>query len=400
VSRPQEIKPRSGVGRVNIAYRCSGLKLAAKSLLVYLALRYSEDKKCAWVSVGDIAHSCSMSLTCVKENLKVLVEKGLIKRKLRDENVKKSRKTLILWDVVEARAQYYRPKLKVVPPATTPASVIAADAAIADTLDEQVEEVDDESRATEDKYARTDEIITLLQTHLGEHPTFNLPDWKHIMTGCVRSCITKAGSGDVCFGLLAQICTLPRYEDTRKSLSKSEKLGGYIQRSFPGWFEGWMETIDAGCESFVDGLCIDGKACLIRLPSELKWQAPLIKKWLTEEIGTYLLDIEESETGDDAVLEIVIAETYKAARLLSGHTDQEVRPDYLPDREELKVAEVAFYAINDERWAEELKNASNAEELFLDNFRKIRRDYETQRGDDNDSLELDLPEPAEEEYVA
>jgi hypothetical protein len=176
VSHLQEIKHRSGVGRVSLAYSCSGLGLAAKSVLVFLALRYSEDRKCAWVSIGAIAHSCSMSLTCVKDNLKVLVKEGLIKRELRDESVKKSRKTIILWDVVEARTVDYRPKLAVSAPVVTPPATIAADAAIADTLDEQVKEVDDESPTSNDKYARTDEIIALLKNHFGKHPTFDLPD--------------------------------------------------------------------------------------------------------------------------------------------------------------------------------------------------------------------------------
>jgi hypothetical protein len=102
-----------GIGRINAAYACGGLKKSPKAILVYLALRHNEKKGYAWASVGDMAHACSMSPATVKRALRVLKDSdgglGLITRSLRDDCVTKSRKTVIHWDKVAERASKYRP---------------------------------------------------------------------------------------------------------------------------------------------------------------------------------------------------------------------------------------------------------------------------------------------------
>jgi hypothetical protein len=395
VSRP-EADSSKGIGRVNIGYRCSGLKLASKSVLVFLAARHHEDRGYAWVSIGEIAHSCSMSPTCVKDNLKVLVTKGLIERQLRDESVKKSRKTIIKWDAVEKLCALYRPKLKVDAPVVTPPAIIAADAAIADTLDTQVKKTDDETLAKKDKYALTDEIITLLKTHFGDHPTFKLPDWRNMMRGCVRACIDKASGGDLCLGVLTQICTQDGYEDLRKSVGKSRMLGGYIKSSFPDWLSDCLVSYG----ETLDGMCQHSKGC--SFPEAQEWVIPAFKEWLTAEVGQYLLGIKDYQDEDkERAVKIMVPETYRAARILSSHTGQTVNPEALPDGEDLNVAEVAVFAINDEKWSKELRDAADAEEYFLDNFKEMRRDYVSQRNeaddDDDDSPDIELPDEDEED---
>jgi hypothetical protein len=262
-------------------------------------------------------------------------------------------------------------------------ATIAVDVAIADTLDEHVEEVDFESPDTDNKYELTDKIIALLKTHFGEHPTFNLSDANNIMKKCVRACIDDAGSGDVCFGVLNRICTLEDYEDTRKSLSKSRKLGGYIQQSFPGWFVECANDDRTASEEFLDDGCRScaevGNDLSVCFEPVGKWRLPSFREWLKQEIGTHLIGIENYEEDGNTGLRIKLSQTYKAARILGCHTGQNVNPDALPDREDLDVAEVVLWATDDQEWGERLKSAPDAEEFFIDHFKEMHRGYDDRR---------------------
>jgi hypothetical protein len=401
MSSSKESNPHSGVGRVNLAYLCSGLKISTKSVLAYLSLRYNEEKKCTWVSVGDIAHSCSMCVATVKAALRELLAQGLIERELRDESVKKSRKTIINWGVVEARAERYRLPHKVTP-VTTPAATIAADVAIADTLDKQMEEVDDRSPAFDDTYALSDEIIALLKNDFGAHPTFDLPDWKQVMKVCVRACIDEAGSGDACLDVLTTVCTTKTFAQTRQSVAKSLRLGGYIRQSFPGWKNACAEENNANeyLDSMCEGAAESGEHLTASFTPQHVSFIPSFKKWLKEELGPYMLSIKDytDETNENPLIEIEVSKPYIAARLLRRFSGHNVNPEVLPDREDLQVAEVAFWAINNEDWGEHLKNSLNGEEFFLGNFTEMRREYVCQRNDEN-SFDPEWPEPSEE-YVS
>jgi DNA-binding transcriptional ArsR family regulator len=135
------VDPALGVGRINTAYACGGLKPAQKAILAHLALRYNEEKGCAWASVGGIAHACSLSPATVTRALKGLGDSGLITRTLRDNSVKKSRKTFIHWDEVAGRASQFRPPI---PAKHTAVSV--EDAAIIEGISNSSDEPMDASR--------------------------------------------------------------------------------------------------------------------------------------------------------------------------------------------------------------------------------------------------------------
>jgi hypothetical protein len=110
-----------------------------------------------------------------------------------------------------------------------------------------------------------------------------------------------------------------------------------------------------------------------------------------------MLGVEDDEWDGRPGVKIMVPQIYKAARILSSRTGHNVNPDYLPEREDLNVAEVAVWATKDEKWGKELVNAADTEEFFVDHFSEMRQEYLSQRNEGDDSFELELPKS--EEYV-
>jgi hypothetical protein len=226
-----------------MAHACGDLKSSPKAILFYMALRYNEKKGCTWVSIGDMAHAhaCSMSPATVKRALRVLADsrdgQNLITRSLRDERVTKSRKTVIHWDKVAARATQFRP-----PIAQKPVSVPAADAA---TIAEDLATIESfsggdagsqssfESSPRVSLYDRWDEAVTLVKQTFRSHPTFQ--DGDGVVRACLHNCFDIAGSGDKYLEVLTWICTAPANESIRKAVLRSEVLGGYLRGAFKDW---------------------------------------------------------------------------------------------------------------------------------------------------------------------
>jgi hypothetical protein len=240
--------PKLGIGRVNMAYACGGLKQAPKAVLAYLALRYNEAKGCTWVSIGNIAYKTSMSPATVKRALRILCNteggRNLITRTLRDERVMKSRKTVIHWDRVEARHTEFRPPL-----VSRPSQSLSVSQTCAEDLAtlEIIANGDPVSTASptvshkDHRYDRLDDIVNIGKQYFGAHSVFAEPNGQGILRGCLHNCVDIAGSGDKCLEVLTWICTSPANEGIRKAVLGSTKLGGYIK----GAFDDWMAKFDA-----------------------------------------------------------------------------------------------------------------------------------------------------------
>jgi hypothetical protein len=374
-----------GIGRINSAYACGGLKPSEKAVLVYLSLRYNERKGYAWSSIGDIAHACSCSPATVKRALRGLNDTdgglGLISRDLRDDSVKKSRKSTIHWNKVEERATQFRP-----PVARKPIAVSAEDAATIEAISNSSGVPTDASckyQPRDTPYGRVDEIVALVKRHFGSHGLFE----EGAVRGCLHQCVDRVGSSARCLEVLEWICTSPINEGIRQAILASEKLGGYLRGSFSDWvakFEAYGRTSEAGQPEISDGEHDDDMDRLLRegygvvayqqggSQADMEARDRMLRR-MAEQVGSEHISWRE-EPG--AGFSVVTSEHASVAYMLGQLCQLPVEPTQFLDVEcEESLRKVCQWAITDDGWAECIRDSKSPGEFFIEYLSDIMEQF-------------------------
>jgi hypothetical protein len=194
----------------------------------------------------------------------------------------------------------------------------ALEQAIADDLGGGSEVTDFPSPTEQKRYRHIELMLDLLNSHFGQHPTFAVPAATNILTSCLKACIDKAGSAEVCWWTLAFVCNDPSFEDIREAVGKSRKLGGYIEQSFAQWLAdaNGEESLQAFLKALCEGMCVE-------MPNHLSFVIDPVRFWLQNKLGEHLLRFDSWPKNDEVmVMQADISEAYKATRVPS-----EARPE-------------------------------------------------------------------------
>lgn len=395
----EPVNPSLGIGRVNMAHACGGLKRSPKAVLCYLALRYSEKRGYAWASVNDIANACSLSPATVKRALRVLNDpdggNNLITRSLRDERVTKSRKSEIHWEKVTARATQFRPPVaqKYATLPTGDAATIAQDLATIESFSAVDPKVAPsfQSMPKDTRYDRWAEAVSLVEQCFEAHPTFRDGKNVGVVRACIHNCFDEAGSSAKCMDVLTWICTAPANEGVRKAILKSQYLGGYIKGAFKDWLhkfdalskvplvaEVQRREVRSGGDDFdeIDRLFRQGGETVAYQnggsQADIEAQDRLLHQ-MRELVGdTHIKPYARPGIG----YFVEVAECASVAYILSQHCRVVVDPMQFRDIDcDENLRELCIWTVAHNAWGKDIAEEAEPGQWFLDHLEEILEDY-------------------------
>jgi hypothetical protein len=348
-------------------------KGAQQSLLYHLIMRSDPKKQYSCFPAYELlCLDTGLDMTTLKRAARELERKELVIRQVRPNrsnvwyiNVAK------LQEVAAAdRASRKEAKLEagVQSPFAAPVIVSTAKTNGGGAVSAEADTVEFPTRRSSAEQEKVDAILLLLRETFSNHPTYAEPNAEAIMGACVQACIQQSTDAGHCLRVM-QLTINDGGEDLRRTIEASSRLGGYIQRSFSGWVQDYDTRRDAEMSAELAAACrgIDTEP----LPPGCSFLRNF-HTYLTEQLGEHLVCIDEVVDVDGKVrLAPEITHAAKIAHLLTHETGRVVSPNAVPDFADACTVEQVCLALDDERWADEIRAAEEPLAYFVERWAEI-----------------------------
>jgi hypothetical protein len=130
------------------------------------------------------------------------------------------------------------PKATKAPIPVSSPEVLAADAAVCDSLDTPLPAPKDAVTVshTDEGAAARETVFAYLEEKFGEHRTMTDFRARTLMKGCIDTCLSLAGDPRTVIATLQSLT-----EQQNEKLNAADRLGGYMGASFPNWLMAFRE---------------------------------------------------------------------------------------------------------------------------------------------------------------
>jgi hypothetical protein len=163
--------------------------------------------------------------------------------------------------------------------------------------------------------------------------------------------------------------------DLVEKLMAARRLGGYIKTSFKGWYD------DAEADFFTGSLDAVCRGEDLHFAARVADWVPVSVDHLRETFGEALLSVEQVPEEGGICVKAEITERAKIAHLLTHATGTKVSPDAVPEYVDGSSVNQVIQMINDDSWAQGLREAKNPLHHFLTYREEVEIEDEHEEAD-------------------